>query len=211
MSGRKSVNLSKIKVGKYTYWAKVIDGKRLQLGNVKTTTEAEARRSFLLQLDTTENGGFYTSEPAKATLADLLNEFYDINLTKCERGQISERTLDDYKTVIGLILDVIDKRTLLSKMTPRHFDVFRNSLDKTKNGRLRSPKRVNIILGYARTIFRFAAVDGRLIDRPLPFAGALAALSKKNILIYEAKLAKRHFSNDEICLLYTSPSPRDRG
>jgi integrase len=190
--------LSQNKKGKLTYWCKKIDGKRHYFGNVKTTTEAQARRSYLNQLESLESG-IQDSAPAKgATLSDLYNHFFYEQKKKHENGEIVYRTLKDYENAVKLLSKTTPLSTRLEKLTATHFKKMRDKILTTKEGKKRSPIPANTLLGHCRTIFKFASRDNFLIDRPLPCESAFKKISAKVVRKHRARKAPRLLEPEEI-------------
>lgn len=179
-----------LKQGKY--WAKKIRGKVHYFG-----TEYDiAMQEYLRQKPYLESG---VSPPnCQCTVADLLNCFLDHRKKKLDEGTLSKRTYDDYFEVCHLIAASISKLHSIEALTVEHFESIRRGLMRAKNKKEVSIKRFDVRLGYARTIFRFASIDNRLIDRQLPFQSALASVPDRELRKYRQSKPKRLLTADEI-------------
>ena len=179
-----------LKQGKY--WAKKIRGKVHYFGTDYDT----AIKEYLRQKPYLESG---VSPPLdQVTIANLLNSFLSHRKARLDAGSLSKRTYDDYVEVCDLIVGAISKQHAIATLTVEHFEAVRKGLQKAKNKKSVSIKRFDIRLGYARTIFRFAAIDNRLIDRQLPFQSALASVPDKELRKHRQSKPKRSLTAEEI-------------
>lgn len=179
-----------LKQGKY--WAKKIRGKVHYFGTVYD----DSIREYLRQKPYLEAG---VAPPLdQCTVATLLNSFLSHRKEKLDSGNLSQRTYDDYLEVCKLIAGSISKHNAISILSVEHFEAVRRGLAKGKNKKTISPKRFDIRLGYARTIFRFASIDNRFVDRQLPFQSALASVSDNELRRHRQASPKRAMTANEI-------------
>jgi len=179
-----------LKQGKY--WAKKIRGKVHYFG----TDYDDAILEYLRQKPYLESG---VAPPLdQCTVATLLNSFLSHRKEKLDAGNLSQRTYDDYLEVCKLIAGSISKHNAISILSVEHFEAIRQGLMRAKNKKSVSPKRFDIRLGYARTIFRFASIDNRFIDRQLPFQSALASVPDSELRKHRQASPKRSLTAGEI-------------
>lgn len=186
------------------YYCKKINGKRYYFG--KDYDHAVER--YLAEREYLEKGLPLPSETGNS-LGALLNEFLSFNLLKLQAGELAARTYRDYQGICVTIASVIPNSLPIVELKPAHFDALRPKLGMGVKRKL-SKKSHNRNLGYARTVFRFASTDNRLIDRPLPYTNGLRSVPAKDLRRERSTLPPRLLTSDELNLVLNVASVKFR-
>lgn len=185
--------IKKLLTNRKGYWTKQIKGKRYYFGkNYEKAVEEYKRQRPYIEIGMAPPG----SDDA-VLLSDLLDEFLSNRKQRLQEGTLSQRTFDDYEDICDRIAECLPLKCHLVQLKPEHFDKLRSHLKSGKNRDV-SAKTHDRRLGYARAVFRFAAIDSRMIERPLPFTQALASVSKRELRKHRAKQPDRIISSAEL-------------
>ncbi len=179
------------------YWSKMVKGKVYYFGKDyrAAVSRYNAERSFLeLGVKPNVQEGY--------TVGDLINAFLSDRKERMDVGTLSPKTYKGYDSVADKILDSLDKDIPLESLVSEHFELLRKDLSRGVG-----PKSLDGYLTCARTMFKFAATDNYLIDRPLPYSKALAGVPARELRKYRSTRPDRRLEPEHIKDLLEHCSP----
>jgi hypothetical protein len=118
---------------------------------------------------------------AGADVPELCNKFLNHKRALVDAGELSPRTLDEYKGACDEVVAAFGKRRLLEDIDSDDFAELRNRLSR-KYGACRLGNTIQ----YIRSLFKYAD-DADLIDRPMRFGSGFRRPSKKVLRLNRAK------------------------
>ncbi len=139
-------------------WAKKIRGRRYHFGPWRDPKAALER--FRSEIDAILDGD--VTPPAGILTTDALaNLFLAARLARVESAELSARMFDDYRRVCGVMLKVLGRDAVCSRLTAADFAKVRAGLAKSNT------RRANEIT-WLRTVFKWG-YESDLLDRPVKF------------------------------------------
>lgn len=133
-------------------WCKKVRGKIHYFGPVGDWQAALNR--YLEERDYLHAG--VLPPQAAETVADVLNGFMTRNVRRMQDGDISERTLSEYKGVCDTIATTLGARRPIESLVDDGYALLRSTLGKGKGGKRISPVTHKRLLTYARMVFYHA-------------------------------------------------------
>lgn len=189
------------------YWAKKIAGRTIYFGPWEDPDGAiaaydrersdwEAGRNPRTKIDASE------IDPAVGVrLGDGCNLFLDDCLQRVEAGRLSQRSYDDYKATLALVLLAVDRWTPVNSMKP---DDWKRILQKLSAGR--SSSTIANEVTRVKVAMRWL-VANRYIDRDPYYGAEFKKPTKVSIRRSRANQGKRWFEAKEIRSLVAASSP----
>jgi integrase len=180
-------------------WAKKIRGKLYYFGAWDDPQGAED--SYLKQKDALHAGRKPRPETEGVTLKSLCNQFLNAKQSLVDSGELTQRSWDDYKSAVELVLSHFGSARLVEDLDPEDFASMRSKLAK-KWG----PVTLGNVIQRIRVIFKFAW-DGGLINRPVRYGQAFKRPSRKTVRLDRARKGPKLFSAEEIKRLLGNAGP----
>jgi integrase len=171
-------------------WAKKIRGKLYYFG--AWSDPEGARKNYEAQAEDLHAGRTPRPDPAAVTVKDVCNDFIDAKEAQVANGELSPRTLVNYKRACEVLLKRAGKGRLMADLGPDDFAALRNDL-AARNG----PHRLCLMIQCVRSICKHAA-DADLIDRPVRYGTAFKRPSQKTLRLHKAAQGRKLFTPEEI-------------
>ena len=180
-------------------WAKKVRGKLHYFGVWDDPKSAEAKWER-------EKGALLLGHEPEVIYGESLgwagNAFVASKHLQKERGELSERQFDDYRSVTKKVVAFLGKPKLLADIKPADLERYRNSLPETW-----SPTTANSHLRQVRVFFSYLNDIGAT-ESPINYARALRDAPKRVLRKHEASKEEKVFTADEIrALIETADSP----
>lgn len=174
-------------------WAKTILGKKHYFG----VDRDEAWDAYLAAKDYLHAG---KTPPHKAkadslTVADIIGSFRKAKESACEAGELSERTLNEYKLICQTTSKVLGKTTPAAEITSEDLARLKAKVAKGKGGQATSPISLKRRLTYVRSIFLHANEE---LDCHIKYRKPLASPSAKVVRKHKNLVGERLFTAEEI-------------
>lgn len=153
------------------YFYKKILGKRVRFG---PRGDGSQWQEALAQYNQEKDALYAGQNPADLrgpegyTIADMCNDFLGFKRGKVADGENRNRTYEDAEATCDKIVEHLNKRRLVSSLTPKDFDRFREKLNAKENGKPASPGYIKSQIGKLKAPFHHAYRYG-MIDRPVRF------------------------------------------
>lgn len=132
----------------------------------------------------------------RATLCDLANEFLTVKQHRVETGELSQRSLNEYKATCQRLMAILGKNLVVEEIQSHDLLKVRETLGKS-----RGVVALGNEIGRVRVVLNFAYQEG-IIDRPIRYGESFRKPSKATRRRHNAsrELAngKKLFSADEI-------------
>jgi len=135
------------------------------------------------------------------TIKELCNLFLTTKKILLDAGQLSARTMEDYRKACERVIESLGHGRIVSSLDTIDFERLRKSFPKTW-GLVRAGNTIQ----HIRTIFKFAYDEGH-IDRTLRFGQAFRRPNKKSLRKVRQEKGKRLFESSEIRLLIEKANP----
>ncbi len=179
-------------------WAKKLSGKLFYFGTWDDPNAAETKweRDKIAILD----GRNPNDSQHGDSIEWLCNTLMDEKAAKCNRGELTKETLNDYLRICKHVAAFFSKSRRVDTLTPRDFSRYRNALPATW-----APTTVNNHLRYVRAVFKFANEE-EIAKPPLNYTRGLALASKPVVKKHEAKKPAKEFSAKEVWALHDAAS-----
>jgi integrase len=184
-------------------WAKKIRAKMYYFG--KWEDPKAALDSYLKQKDDLHAGRKPRPDPPAVTVKDVANDFLNAKLALVDAGELSARTLADYKEVCIMVVAHLGKTRLAEDVGPDDFASLHNKAAKRWG-----PERLNSkLIQYTRCLFKHALEAG-LIGRPVVFGPGFKRPSKQVRRLNRTKQGKKLFTAEEVRRLIAAAGPSMR-
>jgi integrase len=171
-------------------WAKKIRGKLHYFG--PWSDPDAALKKYLEQKDALHAGRKPRESSDGLTIKELCNSFIAAKTALVASGELTNRSLQDYKDACEIIGPYFGKGRLVSDLDPEDFGALRKKL-----ARKWGPVTLGNVIQRIRVIFKFASDNG-LIDRPVRYGQSFKRPARKVIRIDKAKKGLKLFAADEI-------------
>jgi hypothetical protein len=171
-------------------WAKKIRGKMHYFG--PWDDPDGAMKKYLEQKDALHAGRTPRPDPAALTVKDLANAFLIAKSEARDAGELSPRTLDDYRSIMVMLVEGLGKQRGVTTLDPQDFAALKNKLAK-RNG----PARMCTVVQVIRCAFKYSYESG-LLDRPMRFGPSFKRTSKKALRLHRAKQGPKLFTAEEV-------------
>lgn len=135
------------------------------------------------------------------TLADLCNRFLTSKLRMVQSGELSPRSLTDYKSSCDRLISHFGKTRLVEDLAPEDFATFRASIAEGCG-----PVRISNEITRCKVIFKYAS-NNRLIPQPVNYGTEFNKPGKAVLRKHKAKSDKRLFTAEEIRKLLAESKP----
>jgi integrase len=184
-------------------WSKKIRGRHEYFGVWADPDAALAK--YLQDRDYLQAG--QTPPGEQATLADVLNGFYDDKERSLEAGEITQRTFDEYEAVCVIIGETLGKHREVATIGYDDLGKLRSVLNKGKGGRQLSPVSVKRFLSLARMVFHFANEE---MGHSIRYKKALRSPAARVLRQARNEVGERLFTPKELCALVKLARPQVR-
>ena len=184
------------------YWAKKIRGKLVYFG--KWRDDPKGQRALELWIDKKDEllaGRIPKDQTGEATVADAVNYFLSVKLSRVKSSELRQSTWDEYNQVCGVIVQVFGRNRLVSDLGALDFEQLRATFAE-KNGPVRLAKVVQV----ARCVFKLAYDDGKIAE-PVRFGQGFKRPSKSVLRCHRAEQGQKLFTPAEIQALLSKASP----
>ncbi len=171
-------------------WAKKIRGRLVYFG--PWDDPGGALKKYLEQKDDLHSGRAPRPDATALTVKDVANHFLNAKKQAVEAGELSPRTLADYRSIMEMLLDGLGKRREVASLTPADFAALKSKLAQ-RNG----PHRMCTVIQVIRCAFRHAYESGAL-DRPMRFGPDFKRTAKKVLRLHRAKQGAKLFTAEEV-------------
>jgi integrase len=145
--------------------------------------------------------------PTATTVSDVLEGFYADKEGAFETGDISERTLGEYKGICVVIGDTLGDDTPIDLLTYDELSKLRRRLGKGKSGKQVSPVTLKRLLTFARMVFCFGNDE---LGTNIRYKKALKTPAARLIRKARNEVGERLFEAEEVRKLITAPDPELR-
>lgn len=135
-------------------------------------------------------------------LKDLLNRFLTSKQNAVATGELSPRTMRDYKDTCDRLVARLGSHRLVTDLAPDDFEKLRRDI-----GEGRGPVAIGNEVQRIRCVFRYG-YEMELLDRPVRFGPAFKRPTKKTLRVNKQKLEKKEFSREEILKMCAAASPQ---
>jgi hypothetical protein len=109
-----------------------------------------------------------------------------------ENGELSQRTWNDYKGAMDLLISEFGKSRLVSDLRPDDFTTLRNRMAK-----LWGPHRLTKCIQCIRCAFKFA-FEADLIDKPVRYGPGFKRPAAKTMRQHRARVGEKLFDAEEV-------------
>lgn len=184
-------------------WAKKIRGRHEYFGVWADPDAALAK--YLQDRDYLQAG--QTPPGEQATLADVLNGFYDDKLRSLESGEITQRTFDEYEAVCEVIGETLGKHRPVATISYDDLGKLRSVLSKGKGGRQLSPVSIKRLLSLARMVFNHANEE---MGHAIRYKKALRSPAARALRQARNEVGERLFTPAELRDLVKTARPQLR-
>jgi integrase len=172
-------------------WAKKVRGRMCYFGKWNDPEGAEERykaEKDALEAEPPEP----PPDPAAVTCKEMCNAFMAAKQHQLDAGELSKRTLYDYKRDCELLLAAFGKGRAVTALRPSDFASLRATL-ATRYG----PHRISVTIARIRVLFNFA-FDNELIAAPIRYGSGFDRPSAKTMRKHRAEQGPRLFEADEV-------------
>ncbi len=139
---------------------------------------------------------------AALTVADLCNRFLTDKKRKLETGELTSRTVGEYKLTTDRLVKTFGKVRPLEDLGTNDFTCLRGDL-ATQFG----PVRLGNEIQKVRTVFKYGIENG-LIEKVVKFGSEFKKPNKRVLRQHKAKMGKKLFAADEVRkLIEVAPLP----
>jgi hypothetical protein len=171
-------------------WAKKIRGRMHYFGPWADPNAALA--SYLAQKDDLHAGRKPRPDPEALKVKDVVNDFLAAKKALVEAEELTQRTWDDYKEALELLVVQAGKGRLVSDLGPDDFAALRNKAAKRWG-----PHRLKKLVQAVRSAFKHA-FDAGLIDRPARFGPGFKRPTLKVLRLHRAEQGPKLFTAEEV-------------
>jgi integrase len=171
-------------------WAKKIRGKLHYFG--KWDDPDAALDSYLREKDDLHAGRKPRPDAAAVTIKQAVNDFLNAKLALVQSGELSPRTMTDYREACLEMARAFGKQRLVVDLGPDDFAALRKRMTN-KWG----PRRVGKMIQCVRCAFKHA-LDSRLITTAVHFGPEFKQPSKKVLRLLRTKKGANTFTAEEI-------------
>lgn len=139
--------------------------------------------------------------PEGVTLRYLINRFGEAKQRAADRGEISQRTVNDYRDALRRLARAIDPDRTVEGLTPSDFEVIRENLAKGRGATSLAEDITRI-----RVLFKYAA-DQELIARPVRYGQSFKKPSRAALRKAKAARGPVFFEAAEIRAMLKKADP----
>jgi integrase len=185
-------------------WAKKIRGRTHYFGPWADAAGALAK--YESQRDDLHAGRKPRVPVRELTVTHLVEQFLTSKEAYVDSGELSPRTLRDYRETCGLVVAQFGRRRLVNDLHPDDFEAFRAALAKRLG-----PVSLGNIIQRVRTLFTYAHNQGLLLQ-PIRYGSGFDKPTRKTLRLYrqrqQAIRGHRMFEAAELqTLLEAAPLP----
>jgi integrase len=137
------------------------------------------------------------------SIAELCNKFLTSKLRKMHSGELSPRSLQEYKHTTNRLVSQFGKQRLVDDLTASDFEQLRADIAKRCG-----PYRLGNEITRTKSVFKYA-VDNGLIDRPIRFGSEFRKPGKAVMRRHKAASDKKLFEAAELRLLLDALDGRE--
>jgi integrase len=138
------------------------------------------------------------------TVADACNWFMNSKRLANEAGEITARTLNEYKATCARLIRVFDGNRLVDDLRPEDFESLRADVSATWG-----PYRTGSEVQRVRSIFKWL-FESELIAKPMNFGPSFRKPSKRVMRVQRASKPMKLFAPQEIHNLLSAADPQLR-
>ena len=151
-------------------WCRKINGKIWYFGK----DADKALRQYLNEVDDIRAGRNPRKQKSVegVTIEDVCDDFLDYKQSQVDEGELSPRTLDDYKFAVDQLLNFFGDQTLAESLGPTDWSLYHKELPA------KAPSSRQRLITTTRSIFRYAA-EAEMIPHPMKFGPRFRGPSKK--------------------------------
>jgi len=147
-----------------------------------------------------------SATPGATPLSAVLEAFYEEKEGAFETGDITERTLGEYKGICQIIGDTLGDDTPIDAIGTVEFSRLRRRLGVGKRGRVVSPVTHKRLLTFARMVFAYAN-DELELRANFKFKKALKTPAARIIRKARNEVGERLFTAEQVRQLITAADP----
>lgn len=181
-------------------WCERFRGKAYHFSGTWQEALAQFQRDwpFITQGRTPPGAG---QDDTGCSLRVLCNAFLKAERQRMDAGELSSRTLKDYRRATDLLIDHFGRETRVEHLRPHDFETLRSKLATEY-----SPVGLKNLINHCRVVFKFAA-DQELIPQTVRFGQSFARPSAKSLRKHAKGGGKKVFTAEEIrqCLHAADP------
>jgi integrase len=137
------------------------------------------------------------------TVKELCDRFYTEKKRKCDAGEMTQQSLDEYDATCRLIVAAFGRERRVDDLTPEDFAALRSEMVKRWG-----PVRLGNTIGRVRTVFKYG-FDFKLLDRPMAF-GSFQKPGQRIMRKHRREGGERLFTADEIRRMLAAAGPQLR-
>ena len=171
-------------------WAKKIRGVMHYFGPWDDPDAALAK--YLEQKDALHAGRKPRPAASAVSVKDVANAFLDHKEALLAAGELSPRTLENYKVAAESLIEHIGKARLVVDLDPQDFAALRAAMAK-KWG----PHRLGVTVQHIRSVFKHGFEAG-LIPTPVRFGPGFKGPTKKTVRLHRAAQGVKLFTAEEL-------------
>ena len=183
-------------------WCKKIRGKIHYFG--PWDNWRAALDNYLAQQDDLHAGRTPRPDPEALTIKRLCNAFIQQKQALVDTGELSPRTLREYKDACEEIGAAFGPSRLVADLRPEDFAVLRRRMAKKWGA-----YRLANVIQYIRSVFKYG-YDAELIDKPVRFGPGFKRPRRKVIRLHRAEQGPKLFSANEVRRLIDAAGPSMR-
>ena len=175
-------------------WAKKVRGSFVYFTHWAKDPKGDAAvAQWLDQKDELLAGRKPRGDRAGATVADLINGFYNAKKKLVTNGELEQRTLDDYETVGKRVAAVFGRNRLLEDLAPADFADLRASFAETHG-----PVALTSDITRTKVIFNWGKKSGGLLKHPMDYGDEFERPSLRVLRLARAASGPRMFEREQL-------------
>lgn len=200
-----SGNWAKKVRGRFYYfgkWGRRVDGELVVLpdgGGWKAALEL-----YKAQADDLHAGRTPRTSSDGLTVAELCNRFLTAKLRRVESGELSVRTLAEYRQTCEQLAAAFGSKRLVTDLAADDFERLRADLAKRVG-----PVRLGNEVGRVKSLFKYAT-DNALIDQPVRMGSEFRKPGKAVMRRHKEESDKKLFTAEEVRALLEAAEPTMR-
>lgn len=183
-------------------WSKKHKGDVYYFG-VHANPDAALKR-FELEWPEILAGRTHNRHSQSLTVLDAVNYFLGYSKDRFEHGDISSATYGDYLITCEKILDLLGRKSPVSRLTPADFVKMRLKVRASY-----SPSRTTKVISVTRMVFKHA-VDYEYLDRLPRYGPDFKAAKRRDVRLHREASQKKLLTRDELAALISSANPQWR-
>ena len=183
------------------YWCKKVKGKLYYFGK-RNATPKEALAEWIRDKDYILAGAPRPSSVDGMTLKVGLNRFLNDRNAKVNRGDLTTRSMADYRQECAAFLLVVGGGRQLSSITPNDFKAYRDSMSG-------APNTIKGRVTRMRVAFRWL-LEMEFMDK-VNFGPEFKSPSSKAMRLYREQVGKRMFTAEQVRVLLANADDLMKG